>query len=131
MICNTQTCTGYSANVLGNGTQNTGVREFWIKNSGGSPLTWEVFSEDSQHFGGTIWLAIRYKEPFASNTEVARVRVFDCNNSIVEIKPLTISAGMRWAKWTFTSTFGQTCHNVVTKQFEGASDWMPSTPPPL
>jgi hypothetical protein len=129
MICNTATCTGYSADILGNGSQQHGVAEWWLKNSAGQPLGWYNFSEDSVHFAGTVWIAIRYATVFVAATEVATLRIFECNNNLIETRGLIIPVQTTWKKWTFTCSFGQTCHWALTDQSWGTGT-MPDTPPP-
>ncbi|SRR5258708_7486024 len=130
MTCNTVTCTGYSADVLGYGTQQTGLRQWWIKNINGDLLNWLNFSEDSMKFAGTTWIGIDYLNQFGGNTSVGNLRIFECNNNLIDSKPLIIPMAANWKKWTFTCSFGQTCHWALTDHSWGTGP-MPATPPPL
>ncbi len=127
MTCNTVTCTGYSADVLGAAVL---IQEYWLKNGNGDLLSWFNFGEDSSHFAGTAWIGILLKSVALKDTVAATLQIFECNNVHIDSKSLVIPAGMSWAKWVFTGNFGQTCNWSVTRQSSGTGT-MPYTPPPL
>ncbi len=127
--CNTVTCTGYSADVLGAGGLH-GLQVKWIKNGNGDPLSWFNFSEDSAHFAGITWIGIAFAAGFASDTLLGRLRLFDCNNILFDQRDLILPTGASWGKWVFTANFGQSCLWTLNSHSWG-TDPMPDTPPPV
>ncbi len=127
MICNTVTCTGYSADVLGSAVP---ALSWWIKNSNGDGIGWQNFNDDSVHFGNMTWIAIKMPYGYATDKQVANLQIFDCNNIHVDGKPLILPAGKTWGKWVFTAAFGQTCHWGLTLNSSGTGD-LPDAPPPV
>ncbi len=124
--CNTVTCTGYSADVIGAAVPTL---SWWLKNYNGDYLKWTSFYDESVHFGNITWIGINFANAFASDKQVATLRIFDCNNGLIDTRPLILPMAMTWGKWVFTASFGQTCHWALTPNSWGTGG-LPDAPPP-
>ena len=129
MNCDEVGCTDYYITVLGNGTQTANLVEWWIKAENGVAGSWLNFTDNSVKFGWTHWIAIRYSVAKTALTEVARLRVHDCNQDIVDILPLNIPRAAAWRKWRFECHFGIGCDYTLVNHSWGPGS-MPALPPP-
>jgi hypothetical protein len=126
--CNTTLCIDYNVRILGNGTMQNQVQKFWLKAENGQSVGWTNFSEESVRFGITHWIGIQLASGVPNLTEVAKAKLYDCNNALMEQASLCIPTAMSWAKWIYFCNFGTGCvHGLSTAAF--GTGTMPDFPP--
>ncbi len=126
-------CTAYKFQVIGAGGLHD-LKTHWVKRFNNTQISWINFAEFSAKFGtdtptGVI-IAIAFKFVMPVDTEVATLRILDCNDNLVVQQSLVMGASISWKKWVVTNNFGSSCSYDCHEHSQGI-DTMPPNPPPL
>lgn len=131
MSCNTLTCSGYSSKILGFGTYQGLVADYWLKDTFGIAKVWLPYSEYSVAFGSDVFVGIQLVNPMGvGGANVATIYTFDCTGVRTASRNLFFPAGFTWVKWKFACKFGIGCSTTLTTIATGTGQNMPATPPP-